>query len=114
MRKHRAHLNSNPKLGRNCSQPSFTYDQTKTIAELNHVSSRHHNPVYSASKPFRIVLPDYFNIPKFTDQPIIGHLPSSSNREIIAQIRTSIEVKRKLKDLEVLAMGMHRAKSIKE
>ena len=99
---------------RNSSHANFSANITKTLAEVNQVSSRNTNPIYSINKPFRIMVPDYFNIPKFSDRPVIGEVPELSHREVIAKMRAEIEVKRKLKDLEVLAMGMKRAKSIKE
>jgi hypothetical protein len=94
---HRQH--SIGQLPRNHSHKAFTFDQTKTIAEINHVSSRHHKYFYSPFKPFRILLPGYFNIPNFIDQAVIGEVSSSSHREAIFKMRAEIEVRRKLKDL---------------
>lgn len=84
---------------RNSSHANFSYTQTKTIAEINHVSAKQQRPIYSTLKPFRILLPNYFNIPKFIDEVIVGEIPLPSHQEVIAKMRAEIEVKKKMKDL---------------
>ena len=117
MLKRKNNNSSNPKLkslNRNSSHNNFSANITKTLAEVNQVSTRNIHQIYSIQKPFRILVPDYFNIPKFQDRHLLGSVPELTHREIIIKMKAEIEVKRKLKDLEVLAMGMKRAKSIKE
>jgi hypothetical protein len=58
-----------------------------------------------------VLLPDYFNVPRFTDPDLFAPTPEG---ELFSQVRAEGELRRKLKDLGVLAEGMRRAKNIKE
>ncbi len=42
--------------------------QRATIAEFNKVSIRTTEPAYKFDKPVRIILPEFFNVPSFTDK----------------------------------------------
>jgi hypothetical protein len=57
------------------SHSHFTLTQNKTLAELNHLSTRNATNLYHPSHPLRVALPDYFNIPRFIDRDLF-HPPS--------------------------------------
>ena len=63
-------LPAKPSIKRAKSHVTFTYNQNKTLAELNHVSAKNQPLAYHPNKPCRILLPDYFNVPKFIDRSL--------------------------------------------
>lgn len=63
---------------RTASVNNLKYTQTRTIAEINNVSAKTHKIVLDISKPYRILLPDYFNIPKFEDKNVINQSEEAS------------------------------------
>ena len=46
------------------------YTPLASLAEKNLVSLREHEERLFTNRPLRIILPDYFNIPKFNDKSI--------------------------------------------
>lgn len=56
------------------SHSHFSLTQNKTLAELNHLSTRSTTHPYHPSLPLRVVLPDYFNVPRFTDHDLFQPL----------------------------------------
>jgi hypothetical protein len=64
-----------------------------------------------------MLLPDFFNIPKFSDREIdfraaINHHQEGSNP--IFAFKQEKGLRKKLKDISILAEGMKRAKNIRE
>lgn len=73
-RKYNKSNTGNPSsLKRAASQPHFIPTINKTIAEINHPSSRIQPPKYNSTRPIRVQLPEYFNIPKFIDFDLFSH-----------------------------------------
>lgn len=66
MRRNNPNHSARP-LPRNCSQPHLSNSHNNNIPDINHLSHRCNRPLHSSNKPFRILLPPYFNIPKFID-----------------------------------------------
>jgi hypothetical protein len=64
-----------------------------------------------------MLLPDFFNIPKFIDREIdfraTTDLNQDGNNPIFA-LKQEKGLKKKLKDISILAEGMKRAKNIRE
>ncbi len=55
-------------INRTYSLNKLTFTLNKTLAEINKVSVKLSEYKFHVNKPVRIVLPEYFNIPKFEDQ----------------------------------------------
>lgn len=67
-------------MSHNNLHPHHTHNHPHptTIAEINQVCHKNHKITLDASKPYRITLPDYFNIPRFEDKSIIEGQEESS------------------------------------
>ncbi len=64
-----------------------------------------------------MLLPDFFNIPKFIDREINFRTVIDPNQEAnnpILALKQEKGLKKKLKDISILAEGMKRAKNIRE
>lgn len=81
-----------------------------TIAEQNKVSIKELTKNMNPSTPFRIYLPDFFNIPSFEDKPIGNGSAGKSSHPVLKE---DAFLKKRIKDLTTLAEGMKRAKNIK-
>lgn len=83
-----------------------------TIAQFNKVSLKERKCNLTIDKPYRIQLPEYFNIPPFKDIEFQFENKDRQEEKNIKIINDTLLLK-KLKDLGVLAEGMKRAKNTK-
>jgi hypothetical protein len=60
-------FSNSPKSNKNRKYEKFRLSNDLTLAEFNKVSLKDKRHTYSITKPYRIHLPEYFNIPEFKD-----------------------------------------------
>ena len=83
-----------------------------TIAQFNQVSLKERKCNFTIDKPYRIQLPEYFNIPPFQDTEFQFQNADQQEEKKLKIVNDTLLLK-KLKDLGVLAEGMKRAKNTK-